>query len=436
MSSDTVRCLPVDGKVLVLGMDWLPLLGSHVRQQVLAKARRHQASHFVVASEHAAAMGLVQLSVATEKRAGSHYSAAQAMAALYPVGTVVALIGVGPASWWLIAIHEGAVVARTDLLFSDPGQAAPIVADLRAAYPQVRYLQGEHNEPGLPGLAELSRVADSGARLQRVHYLGRRVQAAGGVAVAALIAGVVWSGKLAAIFGHADITPVPLTSALQWQAWEQARHVMADGVLVHGVTGLQAALQSLHQIPVLLVGWQLGQADCRPQRVAWRCTASYRRIDRHADNQGFMGLAPKAWQLRFPAVDVVEADWDISPAATRLSDSLVDDALHSQKYWLSSLQQISVAFVTLKATDASVVPLPAPVDEHGTPVARPDNFRLYQRRQLHAEGPLRSFSLLLPNLTGVRWHRLTLTLKALEHPTLTQSRLNLSAQGERYEWQG
>ncbi|WJJ93867.1 hypothetical protein [Neopusillimonas aromaticivorans] len=139
--------------------------------------------------------------------------------------------------------------------------------------------------------------------------------------------------------------------------------------------------------------------------------------------------------MRFPAVDRVEAEWEISSAAIRLSDSRVDEALHSQRNWLSSLQQISAAFVALKATDASAVPLQAPSDEQGNVLPKPDNFRLYQRRQLQAEGPLRSFSLLLPNLTGVRWHRLTLTLKALEHPNLTQSRLNLSAQGERYEWQ-
>ncbi|WJJ93869.1 hypothetical protein [Neopusillimonas aromaticivorans] len=94
MSGDSVRCLPIDGKVLVFGMDWLPLLGSDARQQALAKARRHQASHFVLASEHAAAMGLVQLSTTAETHSGLPYSAAQVMAALHPVGTVVALIGI------------------------------------------------------------------------------------------------------------------------------------------------------------------------------------------------------------------------------------------------------------------------------------------------------------------------------------------------------
>lgn len=434
MISDSVRCFSVDGKVLVFGMDWLPLLGSDVRQQALVKARRHHASHFVVASEHAAAMGLVQLPAAIEHRSQPHHSAAQALASLYPSGTMVALIGIGPALWWLVALHEGAVVARTDLLFSAAGDAAPIVADLRAAYPQTRYVQGEHDQPGLPGLPELSRAADDRALLQRVAYSRRWFQVAA-VAAAGLLVVLAWSGQLAMLFGQTKATAVPLTSAQQWQAWERARSLLADNIQVHGVAGMQAVLESLHRVPVAVVGWQLGQADCRPQRTGWRCTAAYRRAARDADNQGFMGAAPQTWQLRFPTVDSVEADWDIAPALTRLSDSPVDDALYSQKHWLSSLQHISAAFVVLKATDASVVPLPAPVDDQGQSIPRPESFRLYQRRQLQVDGPLRSFSVLLPNLTGVRWHRLTLTLRALEYPTLTQSRLNLTATGERYEWQ-
>jgi hypothetical protein len=435
MSGDSVRCLPIDGKVLVFGMDWLPLLGSDARQQALAKARRHQASHFVLASEHAAAMGLVQLSTTAETHSGLPYSAAQVMAALHPVGTVVAVIGISPALWWLVAIHEGAVVARTDLWFSDPAQAAPIVAEVCAAYPQSRCLEDTADASGLPGLDALSRAADSKARLQRVHDVRRWIRRAGLLAVLALSAGIGFAGKLPAFFAQTNAKAPALSSAQQLQAWERVRHAMAEGIPVHGVSGMHVVLQSLYRVPVVLAGWQLGQADCRSQGMAWRCIASYRRVDRHADNHGLMGLAPKNWLLRFPAVDRVEAEWEISSAAIRLSDSRVDEALHSQRHWLSSLQQISAAFVALKATDASAVPLQAPSDEQGNVLPKPDNFRLYQRRQLQAEGPLRSFSLLLPNLTGVRWHRLTLTLKVLEHPNLTQSRLNLSAQGERYEWQ-
>ena len=436
MSVNDVLSIAVGEKVLVFGLDWLPLLGGNARHQAIARARRHRASHFVVASEHAAAMGMVQLAGSARRRGREGYSAAQALAALYPAGTVVLLVSIGVAQWWLVAVHEGAVIARTDMLFSDESQAQTIVAELRAAYAQVKYMSGPQAAEGMPGLSDLAGAADGRARLERVRRYAPVVRPAVWATVLAGGVGVVaFSGDLPSGYWTAEPSVAPMTAVSKAMAWDKARDDVAGRVQIHGVDGMVKVLASLYQVPVVVAGWRLRQTVCQPDASRWRCTGVYSRLDRHADNQGLMALLPSSWALRFPSVNSVEADWIIDAAALTLLNSPVDDARYSEKYWLSSLQKISAAFTLLKTTAATPVVVDSPTDEQGASIAKPAGHRGYQRRQIQAEGPLRSFSLLAPDLSGVRWHRLVLSVTDLDHPTLTQSRLHLSVQGERYEWQ-
>lgn len=436
MSIDGVRVVRVNGINLVFGMDWLPLLGGNLRQQAVVNARKYGASHAVVASEHTAAMGLVRLPPDYRQKSEVYYSAAQAVAILHPAGTVIMRVCLEPDIWWLVGVHEGAVVARTDLLFSNPHEATAIMAELQSAYAHARVIDQRSAVHLVQGPEDLSRVVDKRALLWRVRHYRGIARILGLLLLCLVLGGVFWSSEdWRDLFGFTKAGPEPLSAVEQWQAWEQSRNALAQGIHIHGVVGMQRLLDSIHQVPVSLVGWHLSQIDCLPHSIHWRCNAIYRRVYREADNQGLIAQAPASWRLRFPDVNSVEAEWLVDQSTVVLSQSILDDAHRSDRMWLSSLQQISAAFVTLKATPATEVVISAPVDRQGLAVAKPAKFRLYQRRQLHVDGPLRSYSLLLANLAGVRWKKLTLTVKALDQPTLLKSRLHLSGQGERYEWQ-
>ena len=436
MSTDGVRVVRVNDINLVFGMDWLPLLGGNLRQQAVVNARKYDASHAVVASEHTAAMGLVRLPQAVRHKGEVYYSAAQAIAILHPSGTVVMLVCLEPELWWLVGVHEGAVVARTDLLFSKPHEATAIMAELQSAYAHARVIDQRIPTHSVQGPEDLARVVDKRALLWRVRHHMSIARYFGLLLSIIALGGVLWShDDWRDLLGFAKTGPEPLSAAQQWQAWEQSRNALAQGIHVHGVSGMQRLLDSIHQVPVALVGWHLNQVECLPQGIRWRCHAVYRRVSREADNQGLIAQAPASWRLRFPDVNSIEAEWLIDQSTVLLSQSTLDDAHRSDRMWLSSLQQISAAFVTLKAAPAIEVAVSEPIDQQGVAIPKPANFRLYQRRLLQVDGPLRSYSLLLTNLAGVRWKKLTLTVKDLDQPTLLKSRLHLSGQGERYEWQ-
>lgn len=436
MADDTMWCERLDGKCLVFGLDWLPLLGGHTRKQAMAKARRYRATHCVTPSEHAAAMGLIQFPRSEALRHEPYYAAAQIVAGMYPSGTVAVSIAIQPGRYWLVAVHEGAVIARTDILLGSAQQITNLIDELRLAYAHIRHLDAAQGKPNAPGLGALAGAADDRALLWQIpgRWAPKGLSAfvvvvcvvAGGGALVAGAAGRWLSGQAA---------PGPLSAQATMQAWVSARSAATASVLVHGVDGMQQLLLSLYRVPVQVSGWRVVSVLCKPLSSTWRCTAFLRRRSRHANNQRLMASAPHGWALRFLSVDDVEADWTVTRAATPLSEAVLNDGRWGDKYWLSSLQHISRAFVTLKASPAVAHKFPAPVDAQGVMLPRPEGFRAYQVRSLQVDGPLRSYSLLLPNLTGVRWQQVALTFKNLERPTLQQSQLHLSAKGERYEWQ-
>lgn len=436
MADDTVWCERRDGKNLVFGLDWLPLLGVHTRKQVMAKARRYRATHCVTPSEHAAAMGLIQFSRTEAPHREPHYSAAQIVAGMYPSGTVAVSIAIQPGRYWLVAVHEGAVIARTDILLGSSQQVSGLLDELRLAYAHIRHLDPGREKSGAPDLEALAVAADDRALLWRIsaRWVPKSLSALA-VFVSVVAVGVAFAASAAGRWLSGQPVPGPVSAQAAMHAWVSARSAATALVRVHGVDGMRQLLLSLYRVPVQVSGWHLVNVLCKPLSSTWRCTASLRRGSDHASNQRLMASAPTGWALRFLSVDDVEAEWVVVDAAIPLADTILNDGLWGDKYWLSSLQHISRAFVTLKASPAVVQKFAGPVDAQGVPVPRPEAFRGYQVRSLLVEGPLRSYSLLLPNLTGVRWQQVALTFKSSELPTLRQSRLHLSAKGERYEWQ-
>src|SRR3546814_13669424 len=82
------------------------------------------------------------------------YSAAQNVAALFATGTFALLLELERIGYWLVAVHEGAVVARTDRFYLSREDAGQVLDELRLAYPHLLVL-GAPNAPAMPSLATL-----------------------------------------------------------------------------------------------------------------------------------------------------------------------------------------------------------------------------------------------------------------------------------------
>ena len=150
-----ILILPVASASLAFGLDWLPLLDGRADRMAYRVARRHRASHLVAAGSFAAAVGLAHLSPRGTGRGAPLHSAAQNMARLFPAGTVALLMALDESCHWLVAVHEGTVVARTDKIHACADDARESLEELRQAFPQLMLLD-ESQAPSLRDIAAAS----------------------------------------------------------------------------------------------------------------------------------------------------------------------------------------------------------------------------------------------------------------------------------------
>ena len=130
MAESLILTLP--GAALVFGMDWFPLVGTRPLKQGRRIARRHRATHMVCAGDAAAAVGIMALPRARVAGAKPLFSAGQNLARLFPSGTFMMLLELNQDGYWLVAVHGGAVVARTDSVYRTPDEAALMLERARA----------------------------------------------------------------------------------------------------------------------------------------------------------------------------------------------------------------------------------------------------------------------------------------------------------------
>src|SRR5690554_6833744 len=126
----------VAGFGLVFGLDWSPLLGKRGQAQANTLARRERAGYLVVAGNPVAAVGRV----ASSRLPGGRtlHSAAQAFAQCYPQGAVAAVFDLPHGTQWLVAVHDGVVVARSDTFPADALQFESLLTALRDSFPGLR----------------------------------------------------------------------------------------------------------------------------------------------------------------------------------------------------------------------------------------------------------------------------------------------------------
>ncbi|MCC2595317.1 type 4b pilus protein PilO2 [Pusillimonas sp. MFBS29] len=412
-------------------MNWIPLMGDQPAGAALKLARKHKATHAVLPLTALGAVGLVSLRRRMPDKGTTLYSAAQNMAQLFPSGSLAFLIELPQAGYWLLALHEGVVVARTDQIYHSPADADEVIGSLRLAYPQIQVL-ADPAADGLPTQAALEAASSTPSQLHPLRrwqaVLPWPVQAFVLVLVLVLLLPRAWHVFAGA---HASVAepapPDPL------HAWRQAVSASAGQRQVHGSQGTRILLESLHDLPGALGGWVLRQAVCTAQGLHWQCNAEYERQHVQASNESFLAVVPSEWVVEFTSLDRVAGRWQLHAHSQALSHLSLPSSNQNERHLLSSLQGMRPAFARMQIGLPQPVPLAIPTDAHDRPLPRPKELAVYQTRSVHINGPLRSASLLASGTMPVAWHKATLNVAQTGQAGLNSSTLNLSLQGLIYE---
>lgn len=427
MSTSRTLIQTVSSVNLVFGLDWFAILGGSASREVRRIARQHKATHAVHAGDEAASVGITTLQAT--KRGTVLYSAAQLVARQFESGAVAVVMPLGDARWWLVAVHEGAVIARTDYVCTTQSELAALIVQLRQAYPALKVLD---NENDAPSVSQLAGMLHAQAELQRVVYGGRGLSGpfAWFVLIALLIVLLRYASTAIDLFDREtpakhDVPPEA--------AWRAALAETAQSLWIHGTAGTHDVLQSLYVHPVELAGWQLLHIECASHAKQWRCHADYSRADPETDNERFLDRAPSGWNVGFTSLEQLRARWTLPARGLSLAQTELHSANDNERHLFSRLQSIRRAFtqVTLDAPEALRVP--APVNQHGQAIPRPPDLPQVRTRAVRIQAPLRSLALLLPHCQAMAWNNVAISISPGIQPDLTHSRLNVTLQGILYE---
>jgi len=412
---------------LALGLDWLPLIGGGAQRAAYRAARRHKASHLVLDGEAAGAVGYGLLRL---RRGQAVHSAAQNLARLFPSGAAAMLLKLDSGRYWLAAVHEGAVVARTDKLYDSPAEGRAVLDELLRAYPHMRIL-GQDGAAAPPSLSALAAAGDAQTLLRPVARLDctRRALPLALLALGALALANAGLGRRPPA---GEAAPMPDAAAVL-HMWRQADAAAARAAVIHGVSATRALLLGLHALPARLAGWALQRAVCEPVQRNWRCSAQYQRRDAGADNADLLAAAPQDWRLGFPSIDSALAQWRPRAGALPPGFQALRSSAHNLRHLQSALQAMQPAFTRMRLGPARPLPIAPPHDAQGRTPSRPAELPRYARRSLRFDGPLRSAGMLAPHAHHMGWKKITLSLRDAVPPGLKASRLHISLEGDLYE---
>lgn len=426
-----VLVLPVASFHLVFGLDWLPLISGRASSAARRVARQRKASHIVLDGEAPASFGYGLVRGRGRRSSVVLHSAAQNMARLYPSGSVAAVIPIESFGYWLVALHEGAVMARTDIVYRSQGQAQEALQVLQRAHPRLSIL-----EAAPPNLAAIAGASDSGTALKSTRHRFRR-WALYLFLVSLLCLGLFFFRRAAAPPVAQPAVAVMGAAEIEFR-WRQAVSNAEHDLVVHGVGATHAVLRHFQDIPAALVGWTLTRAVCRVDVRGWRCSADYQRRHLKADNQGLMAAVPDSWQLDFPTMDQARSTWSFQTGSLPPPQRQIESVSHNRRHLQSAWQGLAPAFGRMVLGPVRPVQVESPFDAQGGALPRPAGLRVPVQRSVEVEGPLRSFSLLLPHTRAIGWRSFTLTLgQHTQHTqhSLASSRLRATLHGELYELQ-
>lgn len=422
----SVETIERNGIVLAFGLEWFPLIGRHPERQARALARQQRATRHVVCGAGAVSVGLLR-----GRWRGRDLkrlrSAAAIFARMHPEGTVAAYMALPDGRRWLVGVHEGAVMARTDNLHEDSGTFDATLQMLKEAHPGLTVHDVCAASPGLLDRLFNAACNDGDGVLSGNGGLGGFSFRSGLLVLVCALA-ALYLGR-----GWPETGPpgegVVINAEL---AWRRAVIEVAENHFVHGVGGLQAALAAMYELPLVVAGWNLQNAECRPRVREWQCRAGFRRRS-DADNEGFLAVAPSHWTLTFDPLDGVEASWSRRMPALPLAQVDVRRPRENERVLVSALQAIEPAFSELRLDAPQAISPKPPFDAQNRPIPRPPGIDGHQRRAIRVQAPLRSISLLLPETGHMSWDRIVLQVVELDTPTLRGSGLRVSMSGVLYE---
>ncbi|HEY9279498.1 MAG TPA: type 4b pilus protein PilO2 [Eoetvoesiella sp.] len=423
--------LPVSSVSLVFGLYWLPLISGRASRDAYRIARQHRATHLVVSGESAAAVGLAAFKPDRRERKSTFNSAAQNVARLHAAGTVALVLELEPHNYWLVAVHEGAVVARTDKLYRSRAEAVAVLEELRQAYPQLVVLDSSQAPESLTleTIAAASEVQTQLAPLGRWRsVLPLPIQC---FLLALLL--VVMAPRLWAVLRPATAVVPPAYAVDPVLAWQDAISQVLRSMAVHGVGGTQLLLNSIYQVPVRISGWDLADVLCTPEKFEWHCQARYDRRDPQASNEYLLSGVPASWTVEFESIERANAKWGFKGASLPVLSHKLKNTADNERYLFSALQSIKPAFTQMQVARPAAIKVQPPRDGQNQLIPKPAHIPAYLTRSILIEGPLRSASLLLPYTESIRWRKVHVTVRQLTQPGIKSSRLSVSFQGELYE---
>jgi hypothetical protein len=423
-----LRVLDMPTAQLVFGVRWCALLGGNRARVARSYSRRFKATHAVVMGQPAALVGVA--SPPSVRRGQALHSAAANVARLFPAGTHGLVCHVPSCGWWLVAVHEGLPIARTDRFFDSCDSALAELGELRQTYPRLVIL-GQGHSPKLPSLAEIESASHPTTELGKISRVAPLLLPGVVLCLSVLVAVFVFSRYRA---GHTtQHTDAALGNHQTQQRWNMAVQQSASGHVVHGASGLQQLLLSLGNMPVQQQGWVLGSVVCTSVLARWNCQASYSRASRSATAEKFRKTQSFNAAIAFPTLDSASVKWHFTVPSVALNLVRLETARYVHDAWLSGLQQVDAAFNAIAIEPATPLPVAAPTGAKGEPLPTPASLQVFVQRRITLKGPLRSVSLLLPQARFMTWHSLKLTLRPNPAPGIRSSSLMAELQGVLYE---
>lgn len=422
-------CVSTPSIELVFGLSWFPVLSRSPERTVRQMAYRHRATHRVVVGSPVCAAGFARLDHVARAGVDIH-AAAQVVATIFPQGTVALILPMQDQRQWLVVVHEGVVVARTDRFLTSSEEVDQVLHEIQRAFPALQIL-GQPGAPVAPDLDQLIAGVSVSSLMRKTPRQLPYGKAGAGLLIC--VAGwlAYWSTDSGHVIPSAPSHSEPLLSPLQ--AWEQAIRRSIQSQAVHGVQGLHELQAALMGLPVHLGGWAMTQWVCQARHAQWHCQADIRRVHRLATNATLFEQLPAGWGVSFVSLDQATLEHVFQVNDVPLHRVALQGSHYTERVWLSVLQSVRPAFGLVHVGVSTPLPLEPPRDETQQWVERPPELLPYARRAIRVQGPLRSLVLLTRHAQAIRWNRLRLTVHEAVVPDVRTSHFVIDLEGELYE---
>lgn len=422
--------IPVGPVHLVFGLDWYVILEAQVNQAAQRLARRHKASYWAVSDQVNSAAGLLFHKLPQAKTT-TYVAAALLFTRQYPHGSHALILPLDKHGWWLLAWHDGAVIRDTDRLYMTQALATAALEQLQPAYPGLQLIATSH----CPPWDQLVAAPTQTVQLRPVPRIPLRSWLLGAGVVALLAGGVLLAWHGLSRGAHSDSLAALDTQQAAEQAWQQALDRLLAQHWLHGAHTTKQVLTQLYDLPLMLGGWQLSQAQCQAQQQQWSCVADFQRYRPDASNASLLQHQPEHWSLQFTPFKQAQARWTVPAVTTTLAEGALLTEKNNEQVLFSELQRLMLGFRSLTVSSAKPLNPITPVDAQGQAHPQPSVLPRYQTRTLRVSAPLRTISVLLPHMAHMRWDRIHLQFGSEPVPALLQSAVTASLEGVLYEMQ-